>query len=132
MSKVWKARDKKLGRTVCLKILDKEKTAKFEARFPGAKKPPEGEICISLRHKNIVRTLEYGISFQGEPFLVMELIEGDGLNLLVETRSTRLDGNRVNYLTQLADALEYVHARATCTATSARATSWWTARAWSS
>jgi eukaryotic-like serine/threonine-protein kinase len=109
MSKVWKARDKTLGRTVCLKILDKVKTAKFEARFPGAKKPPEGEICVGLRHKNIVRTLDYGISYQGEPFLVMELIEGDGLNLLVDTRSSRLEGNRINYLSQLADALEYVH-----------------------
>ena len=27
MSKVWRARDKQLGRTVCLKVLDKEKTA---------------------------------------------------------------------------------------------------------
>jgi eukaryotic-like serine/threonine-protein kinase len=111
MSKVWKARDMELGRTVCLKILDKVKTAKFEARFPGAKKPPEGEICLSLRHQNIVRTLEYGISFNGEPFLVMELIDGDGLNLLVETRSSRLDGNRVQFLSQLADALEYVHSQ---------------------
>jgi serine/threonine protein kinase len=33
MSKVWKAYDRKLGRTLCLKVLDKEKTAKFEARF---------------------------------------------------------------------------------------------------
>jgi serine/threonine protein kinase len=109
MSKVWKARDKAIGRTVCLKILDKVKTAKFEARFPGAKKPPEGEICVGLRHKNVVRTLEFGISFQGEPFLVMELIEGDGLNLLVETRSQRLDGNRINYLSQISNALEYLH-----------------------
>jgi serine/threonine protein kinase len=111
MSKVWKARDKTLGRTVCLKILDKVKTAKFEARFPGAKKPPEGLICMGLRHKNIVRTLEYGISHHGDPILVMELIDGDGLNLLVETRSPRLDGNRINYLSQLADALEYLHSQ---------------------
>ncbi|HEV3082974.1 MAG TPA: serine/threonine protein kinase, partial [Gemmataceae bacterium] len=26
MSKVWRARDKQIGRTVCLKVLDKEKT----------------------------------------------------------------------------------------------------------
>ena len=109
MSKVWKAHDKKLGRTVCVKILDKEKTAKFEARFPGAKKPPEGEICMGLRHKNIVQTFEYGISPQGDPVLVMELIEGDGLNLLVETHSPQLDGNRVNFLSQICDALEYLH-----------------------
>ena len=65
MSKVWKARDKTLGRIVCVKILDKEKTAKFEARFPAPKKPPEGEICMGLRHKNIVHTLEYGITPPG-------------------------------------------------------------------
>ena len=28
----------------------------------------------------------------------MELIDGDGLNLLVETHSPQLDGNRVNFL----------------------------------
>ncbi len=48
MSKVWRARDKSLGRVVCLKLLDKEKTAKFEARFVGINKPREGAICVSL------------------------------------------------------------------------------------
>src|SRR5438094_9524315 len=56
MSKVWRARDKKLGRTVCLKILDKEKTAKFEARFLGLSRPMEGAICTALRTKNHVAT----------------------------------------------------------------------------
>jgi serine/threonine protein kinase len=109
MSKVWRARDKSLGRVVCLKLLDKEKTAKFEARFPGINKPKEGAICTALRHKNIVPTFEYGLTTQGEYYLVMELIEGMGLNYLVETRSEQLEGNRSNYLSQLADALEYVH-----------------------
>src|SRR5262249_10238935 len=52
MSKVWRARDRELGRIVCLKLLDRVKTAKFEARFPGLKRPPEGEICQGLRHPN--------------------------------------------------------------------------------
>jgi serine/threonine protein kinase len=109
MSKVWRARDRNLGRTVCLKLLDKAKTAKFEARFPGAKKPKEGAICIGLKHVNIVQTFEHGITTEGEPYLVMELIEGVGFNFLVETKAPQLKGNRINYLTQLADALEYVH-----------------------
>src|SRR3989454_6432775 len=62
MSKVWRARDRELGRTVCLKVLDKEKTAKFDSRFPGLKKPMEGAICSQLRHKNIVQTFEYGMT----------------------------------------------------------------------
>ena len=33
MSKVYQAYDKEIGRTVCLKILDKTKTQKFEERF---------------------------------------------------------------------------------------------------
>ena len=45
MSKVWRAYDRKLGRGVCLKLLDKAKTAKFEARFIGRKKPPAFPDC---------------------------------------------------------------------------------------
>jgi eukaryotic-like serine/threonine-protein kinase len=83
MSKVWRARDKSLGRVVCVKLLDKEKTAKFEARFPGMSKPKEGAICAQLRHKNIVQTFEWGMTTENEYYLVMELIDGLGLNYLI-------------------------------------------------
>jgi serine/threonine protein kinase len=109
MSKVWRARDMKLGRMVCVKLLDKEKTQKFELRFVGLNKPSEGVICTVLRHKNIVQTIEYGISHEGEPCLIMELIEGMGLNFLIETKSPQLEGHRIPILSQIADALEYMH-----------------------
>src|SRR4051794_35240581 len=70
MSKVWRARDRQSGKTVCLKILDKEKTAKFEARFVGLKKPSEGAICMALRHKNVVQTFEHGMTTDKEPYIV--------------------------------------------------------------
>jgi serine/threonine protein kinase len=109
MSKVWRARDRELGRIVCLKLLDRVKTAKFEARFPGLKRPPEGEICLGLRHPNVVQTYEHGITSDKEPYLVMELIDGMGLNFLIETRSPELEGKRVSLLKQAADGLEYIH-----------------------
>jgi serine/threonine protein kinase len=109
MSKVWRARDREIGKIVCLKVLDKEKTRRFDARFPALTKPSEGAICVQLRHKNIVQTFEHGLTMQGEPYLVMELIEGTGLNFLIETNSKMLEGNRISILTQLADAIEYVH-----------------------
>jgi serine/threonine protein kinase len=113
MSKVYQAYDNKIGRTVCLKLLDKEKTAKFEERFSaqGLHKPSEGEICMTLRHPNLVITYEHAISIKGEPFLVMEWIEGLGLNYLIETKSPQLTGNRVNYVCQLADAVAYLHSQ---------------------
>jgi serine/threonine protein kinase len=109
MSKVYRARDFKIGRVVCLKILDKVKTAKFEARFPGLKRPTEGEVCMALRHRNIVKTFEHGITTDGEPYVVMELVEGLGLNYLIETNSPLLKGKRVDYVCQLAEGLEAVH-----------------------
>jgi serine/threonine protein kinase len=109
MSKVWRARDRQTGRTVCLKLLDAKKTAEFEARFKGLKKPREGEVCVLLQHPNIVRTFEHGLTTKGEPFLVMELVEGVGLNLLIDTHSHKLDGQRAEVLNELSSALEYLH-----------------------
>ena len=113
MSKVFQAYDNKLGRIVCLKLLDKAKTAKFEERFTiqGLEKPNEGEVCMSLRHPSMVATYEHGLSIKGEPYLVMEWIEGLGLNYLIETKSPQLKGNRINYLLQLADAVAYLHSQ---------------------
>jgi serine/threonine protein kinase len=111
MSKVFKAFDKELGRTVCLKLLDKEKTKRFEERFKvmGLTKPSEGEVCAALKHVNCVKTYEHGITTEREPYLVMEWIEGLGLNYLVETNSPQMQGQRINYLGQLCDAITYLH-----------------------
>src|ERR1017187_93453 len=109
MSKVWRARDHQSGKTVCLKILDREKTLKFEARFPGLKKPSEGEICMMLKHQNIVQTYEHGLTTEKEPYIIMELVEGTGMNFLIENKHKDLDGQRVNFLSQYASGIEHMH-----------------------
>ena len=111
MSKVWRAYDRQLGRTVAVKLLDKVKTAKFEEKFKlqGLKKPPEGEICVGLRHENIVKTFEHGVTTEGEPYLVMEWVEGLGLNFLIDSKHQQLNGNRIAIIGQLCDALQFLH-----------------------
>jgi serine/threonine protein kinase len=109
MSKVYRARDKQTGRMVCLKVLDREKWLKFEGRFAGLKKPSEGEVCMSVKHPNIVQTYEYGMTTHKEPYLVMELVDGVGMNFMVETKSSKLESHRIDFLSQLADGLEYLH-----------------------
>lgn len=109
MSKVYRARDRNTGRMVCLKLLDAKKTAKFEARFAGLNKPSEGEICTMLKHPNIVKTLEYGMTTAKDPYLVMEFVDGVGLNFLIENKSPKLEGHRVDYMAQLAGGIEALH-----------------------
>jgi len=109
MSKVFRARDSKLGREVCLKILDKEKTAAFEARFVGLKRPSEGAISMELHHPNIVETLEHGLTTNNEQYIVQEWVDGAGLHVLLESDNEILAGNRAKILMQVAEALEYMH-----------------------
>jgi len=109
MSRVFRARDRKIGKMVCVKFLDKLKTAKFDARFPGLVRPSEGALLMLLKHKNIVQTFEHGLTTEGEQYIVMELIEGVGLNFLIETKNRQLEGNRKKFMTQLADGLEHMH-----------------------
>ena len=109
MSQFYMARDRDTGEIVGLKILDRKKTAEFEARFKGLKKPSEGEILSKISHPRVVKVLKYGTTLQGEPFLVMEFLDGPGLNSLVIGKSALLDGRRVQLIRQAAEALSAVH-----------------------
>lgn len=111
MSKVWRAIDRRTEKTVAVKILDLEKTKRLESRFTQMKnkKPTEGEIAMTLKHPNIVQTLEYGITNDNEQFLVMEFIEGMSLSYLVDVQNDVMKKNRLRIMVELGDAIEYFH-----------------------
>jgi serine/threonine protein kinase len=110
MSKVFRVRDREMGlKEFYLKILDKEKTDAFEKRFAGLKRPSEGEIATSLRHENVVKTHEYGLTTNGEMYLLMELIEGQGLNFHVENNTALFKTHKLPLLIQMAEGLAYIH-----------------------
>ena len=110
MSRFYMARDRQSGEMVGLKILDPEKTALFEARFKGLKKPPEGRIAIRFMHPHIVRTYQHGLTTEGAQYLVMEFLEGPGMNSVLVARDNELlDGRRVEFIRQAAEALATVH-----------------------
>ena len=109
MSKVWRATDLQSGRPVALKVLDKEKTAKYESRFQGLSKPTEGDVALSLHHPNIVKTYEFGWTLEDEMFLVMEFVEGVGLALLVDLQNEEMKRYRLRYMIQIGEALNHFH-----------------------
>jgi serine/threonine protein kinase len=111
MSKVWRAVDRRLEKTVALKLLDVEKTKRLDARFVHMKhkKPTEGEIAITLKHPHVVQTFEHGITTKNEQFLVMEFVEGMSLSYLVEVQNEVMKKNRLRFVVELGEALEYFH-----------------------
>lgn len=112
MSEFYMARDRETDQIVGLKILDKEKTRQVEARFKAMKgvvKPREGEIAIQFDHPYIVKTYEEGFTTDNEQYLVMEYLEGTGLNNILMIKQDMLAGGRIQYIRQCAEALREVH-----------------------
>ena len=109
MSKFYMARDRRTDKVVGLKVLDPEKTAAFRARFKGLKKPTEGEIAVQFDNPRIVKTFEHGLTTEGEHYLVMEFLEGAGMNSLLIAKDAILNNRRVRFIRQLAEALAVVH-----------------------
>ncbi len=104
MGEVWRATDTRLGRGVALKLLppdfaaDSERLARFER---------EARILASLNHPNIA-TL-YGLEhLDGRHVLVMELVEGEGLDEVI-ARGPVPVGEAVSIARQIAEALEAAH-----------------------
>jgi len=79
MGEVYRAHDQKLGRDVALKILPREMSGDPErlARFDR-----EARTLATLQHPNVASA--YGLEeTPGARFLVMELVEGEGLDDLI-------------------------------------------------
>ncbi|MGW8256489.1 MAG: serine/threonine protein kinase [Thermoguttaceae bacterium] len=110
MSNFYMARDMTTDKIVGLKILDPQKTAELNARFRGLKKPNEGEIASQLKHANIVRTFEYGLTTEGALYIVMEFIEGTTLFSALIAKDECLEGRQVKFIRQSAEAVAALHA----------------------
>ncbi|MGL4460525.1 MAG: serine/threonine protein kinase [Planctomycetia bacterium] len=109
MSQVWRATDRKLGREVCLKILDIVQLDALKRRFLGRKRPSEGEMAMKMDHPNIVKTFDHGLTTKKEEFLVMEFVQGSCLNVLIESKSNQIRGRAIELLIDSGEALAYVH-----------------------
>ena len=110
MSAFFRVRDIGSGAVLGLKIIDKAKAAPVEGRYKGLGKPSEGEIGSKITGPNIVRTLEWGESTAGEPFVVTEFIEGTLLHALLSSRRPLPPAQRIDLVRQAAAAVAAVHA----------------------
>ena len=109
MSTFYMARDRDTDHIIGLKIADSSKTELFEQRFKTLKKPSEGKIAVQIEHPHVVKTYEYGTTSNGEAYMVMEFLKGNGMHTMIYDQDSMLEGRRLNLLRQMAEALAAVH-----------------------
>ena len=109
MAKVYKAKDRLLGRYVAIKILkdqfaeDDEFAKKFEN---------EAQSAARLSHINIVNVYDIGKDMlDGKliQYIVMEYVEGETLKDLIDRERVLENHDIIDYSTQIAQALKSAH-----------------------
>ncbi|MEM6456971.1 MAG: serine/threonine-protein kinase [Acidobacteriota bacterium] len=70
----------------------------------------ERQILAHLAHPAIARLLDGGTTDDGAPYLVMEFVEGEPIDVHCRRRAARLDA-RLDLFLQVAEAVAHAHAR---------------------
>lgn len=106
MGEVYQAMDTRLDRDVALKFLPADYVDTPEARERFRR---EARAISSLNHPNICTLHDVG-EFDGQPFLVMELIEGQSLRSRLTGGAIEAD-EAASIASQVCEALEAAHAK---------------------
>ena len=108
MSVVYEGIRKSDKTAVAIKIITPEFSQLADQLSKIFKQGSEGEIAISCRHPNVVRTLEFG-SKGREYFIVMEFIDGPNLKQLIDMGNQRWSDNRLRIALEAGRGLAYIH-----------------------
>jgi serine/threonine protein kinase len=105
MGLVYRGLDSQIAKQVAIKVLR-----------PGASGTEEGRRLLdearavnTIRHRGIVDVLSFGELPDGRPYLVMELLEGEGLDRLIARSAPMTAGEAIPILDETLDALHAAH-----------------------
>jgi len=106
MSVVYKAKELQLNRMVAVKILLPH--VAFDPR--GIRRFRQEALAVSkLDHPNIIRVYEFQIPEDGQPFLVMDLVEGQSLQDFINKNGPIESTRAISLLAQVCTGLEHAH-----------------------
>ncbi len=106
MSAVYLAEraDGRFERSVAVKVIAAHLASEdFLRRFES-----EGKLLAALDHPNIAGLMDGGISPAGQPYLILEYVEGDRLDRYCDVRKLSI-AERLRLFRQVCDAVDYAH-----------------------
>jgi eukaryotic-like serine/threonine-protein kinase len=106
MADVYRAFDPRINRHLAIKVLKKDfvQDQEYSARFL-----QEAKAAGALSHPNIVTIYDIGET-GGQPYIVMELLEGQPLDAMMLDQKRLKPEQIMAYGIQIAQALDYAHA----------------------
>jgi serine/threonine-protein kinase len=108
MSRVYRAEQHPLGRTVALKVLavggDPTTEGEFRQRFQ-----LEASVCARLGHPNTVRVFDHGGVDEDLLFIAMEYLDGRTLHQVIKAEAPLPAARIVNIARQIAGSLREAH-----------------------
>ncbi|MGH9552928.1 MAG: serine/threonine protein kinase, partial [Terriglobales bacterium] len=101
---VYQATDMVLQRSVALKVLPAGSDTETMLAFQS-----EARAISALNNPHIVRVLDFGVTHDGAPYMVMECIEGTSLAALIDAKGKLDVGEASDILFQVCEALQHAH-----------------------
>jgi serine/threonine-protein kinase len=108
LGKIYRARQDHVDREVAVKFLPSSLAADQVIVKRLAR---EGKALARLSHPNIVTTYDFGFTEKREPYLVLELVQGESLKTHLDTHGPMPVDQCLPLFVQIADAMNYAHAR---------------------
>jgi serine/threonine-protein kinase len=106
MGVVYKARHALMDRTVAIKMLQAQLVSDSMSvkRFQ-----QEVKAASRIKHEHVITVYDFGISPTGQPYIVMDFLEGDSLADKIKEEGNIPVERAIKILTQACDALEHAH-----------------------
>lgn len=108
MGSVFRAEDMDLEKTFAIKILRPDLSSEPSSlkRFE-----QEAKAVSTLTHPNLVSVYDYGISDKGCPFIVMDYLDGRGLDVVIDENVYLEPARMVDIFIQVVDAVCHAHGK---------------------